>query len=168
MKDKKEKDAAHPRRVDKTSEFIGSIMLLLSVGLQKIHPIKFPRRVVSSPVRQSIGFALILASVHILRKTHQVLARYNQPHEPGKPTTVLIAGRAGGPFRCSRNPTYTSIVFLMQPGLGLLVDNGWMLVTAPLSMILFWYILLREEEDYLKKKFGDQWEEYCRQTRRWI
>lgn len=169
MTDKKKRDSAHPGRVDKTSEFIGIVVSLLSVGLQqRIHAIKLSRMALSSSVRQSIGFALISASVLVLRKTHQELARYNQPHEPGKPTTVLVVGRSGGPFRYSRNPTYAAIIFLMQPGLAFLLDNGWMMVTTPLSMALFWYILLREEEEYLKKKFGDQWEVHCRQTRRWI
>ena len=181
---KQKRDSAHPRRIDKTSEFIGIVVSLLCLSLQQLgaHPITtlFPVQLlsISNGVRQSIGVTLIAVSVIILRMVHKELARYQQPHEPGQPTTMLIgatttttttrktAGR--GPFWYSRNPTYAAIVFLTQPGMALLLNNGWMIVTIPLSMILFWYILIRDEEKYLKSKFGAQWDAYCRQTRRWI
>ena len=35
-------------------------------------------------------------------------------------------------------------------------------------MLAFWYILIRDEEEYLQIKFLEEWVEYCQTTRRWI
>ena len=79
-------------------------------------------------------------------------------NEPGKPTTRLITT---GPFRYS-------IVLLFQPGLALVLGNIWMVFLLPLSFLLFWYVLIREEEDYLQQKFKENWKGYCKSARRWI
>ena len=118
---------AHPRRVYKTSEFIGVAVLALSVVLQKVFPLHEPT-ILTSTTCQILGVVLVLAAAWILRQVHAELAKYKQPHEPGIPTTRLVTT---GPFQYSRNPTYTAIVVLMQPGLALTFWNVWMLLLLP-------------------------------------
>ena len=155
----------HPHRVDKTSEFIGIVLILSAIGLQQVAPMEFPRLVASWSFRRPTGLFLVFSFALILRTTHAELAKYKQPREPGKATTRLVKT---GPFRYSRNPTYTSIIMLLQPGLALLFDHPWLICLEPLSIVMFWYIMIREEEEYLQIKFREGWGKYCQKTRRWV
>lgn len=159
--------AAHPRRIVKTSEFIGAVLILLSLGLQQLAPMHTPHILASCLFYRPSGFVLVCSSALVLRGIHAELAKYKQPHEPGKATTRLVIT---GPFQYSRNPTYASIVFLLQPGLAICFDNTWMNLLIPVSMLAFWYtgILIRDEEEYLGNKFREEWVDYCQTTRRWI
>lgn len=160
--------SAHPRRIHKTSEFLGIILCLFSFVLEKYSLFEFtPNRAVGFPINigRAAGCLLIVSSAFIIKQTQKELAKYDQPHEPGKPTTRLITT---GPFRYSRNPTYSAIVLLFQPGLALVLGNIWMVFLLPLSFLLFWYVLIREEEEYLQQKFKENWKGYCKSARRWI
>lgn len=72
-----------------------------------------------------------------------------------------------GPFRYTRNPIYLSYTLLMIGG-GLILQNGWMLMAAPITALVTTLIAIRNEEMHLLVRFGVDFERYCRQTRRWI
>lgn len=68
-----------------------------------------------------------------------------------------------GLFKYSRNPMYVTIIFMIIPGLSLLL-NSWLLL---LSIPLLLYILfknLHEEEIYLEKTFGQDFISYKQKT----
>ena len=156
--------SAHPRSLYRTSEFIGIVVCSIAFILQRRYPIAVRNE--KPIVMQMLGGSLgIIITAFILSKVHSELALYEQPHAPGLPTNKLITS---GPFHCSRNPTYASILFILHPGLALLLGNLWIIVLMPLSCIMFWYILIRDEEKYLHEKFGPEWKQYCQNTRRWI
>lgn len=84
--------------------------------------------------------------------------------EPFKPSLVVVQD---GPYRFTRNPMYSGMV-LMMVGLGLLFSVDYALPVA----ILLWLILhngvVLREESYLSRKFGESYQTYLTQTRRWI
>ena len=134
--------SAHPRRIHKTSEFLGIVLCLFSFVLEKYSLLEFtPNRAVGFPIN--------------MRPSSRLPA-----------TAAGIDHHAG--FRYSRNPTYSAIVLLFQPGLALVLDNFWMVFLLSLSFLLFWYVLIREEEEYLQQKFKENWKGYCKSARRWI
>lgn len=83
---------------------------------------------------------------------------------PNRCATHLVTQ---GPFRFSRNPIYLGYT-LMTVGLGLLTQNAWFLVLAPLAVALTYVIAIRAEENHLLARFGIDFEQYRRQTRCWI
>lgn len=99
-----------------------------------------------------------LAVLHCFRARTTV-----HPHCPEK-TRCLVAY---GVFRLSRNPMYLSLLLLL---------TAWMLqlghLLSPLWLAGFVaYITrfqIRPEERVLHELFGDEYEAYCRATRRWI
>ncbi|GJL91422.1 methyltransferase family protein [Hyphococcus sp.] len=72
-----------------------------------------------------------------------------------------------GLFQFSRNPMYLAL---------LLVLIGWALwlgspVNAALLVGFIWFLTefqIKPEEDALREKFGENYTQYCRETRRWI
>jgi len=65
------------------------------------------------------------------------------------------AGRLAtqGVYALCRHPIYGNAIFFTIPGI-LLFFRSWLLLTVPLVMVLAFRLLIREEEDYLRKKFG--------------
>mmetsp|Transcript_17316 Transcript_17316/g.34743 ORF Transcript_17316/g.34743 Transcript_17316/m.34743 type:complete len:202 (+) Transcript_17316:78-683(+) len=159
-------DSAHPRAIHKTAEFLGAVHLVLCVFLQRV-VLPLPRISQLLPnrfLRHAIAAILMILGVTLLRATHKELATFEQPHEPGRPTTDLVVT---GPFAYSRHPTYLSIVVFLVPSVALFSDNTWIMITSPLAIVAFQYLMIRPEEAYLLGKFPDQYKRYYRETWRW-
>ena len=155
--------SAHPRSLYKTSEFIGIVLCSIAFILQRQYPVATYNE--KPNIQQLLGSLGLILFVYILRSTHNELASNGQPHKPGVPTTKLITS---GTFHQSRNPIYTNIICILHPTLALLFGSTWFVLLIPLSCIMFWFILIRDEEKYLHQQFGSEWLEYCQHTRRWI
>ena len=83
---------------------------------------------------------------------------------PHKPTLAIVTG---GPFRFTRNPLYfggTAAYF----GMGLGFNLIWALILlVPMLFLLSWGIVRREER-YLEKKFGETYLAYKQRVPRWL
>lgn len=83
---------------------------------------------------------------------------------PLLPATALVTS---GPFRFSRNPLYLAGSILLL-GLALALNNLWgMLALIPLSVVMHYGVILREER-YLEEKFGERYRRYRLTVRRYF
>ena len=72
-----------------------------------------------------------------------------------------------GIYRYTRNPMYLGMLMLII-AIGLWIGN---LMIIPASALFVWYITAYQiipEEEALREKFGQAYDEYCNQVRRWI
>jgi protein-S-isoprenylcysteine O-methyltransferase Ste14 len=72
-----------------------------------------------------------------------------------------------GPFAYSRNPIYVSDWFVYL-GVTLLLGTAWALLLAPLVWLVMRYGVIRHEEAHLLARFGDEYQTYCSQVKRWF
>ncbi len=84
--------------------------------------------------------------------------------EPWKPTTALVVD---GPYRFTRNPMYVGFT-LIYTGIALLADSAWPLLLLPAVLLVMQRFVIRREERYLERKFGDAYRAYCASVRRWV
>ena len=103
------------------------------------------------------GVAMMLVAVALFRRTEQ---------DP-KPWTTTPAVISKGAYRITRNPMYLGMA-LIQGGIGLALENGWILLLLPLVLVLIYLTAVRHEETYLERKFGEAYLEYKKSVRRWI
>jgi protein-S-isoprenylcysteine O-methyltransferase Ste14 len=83
---------------------------------------------------------------------------------PDKPTAKLVTV---GPFRFSRNPLYVALT-LIYAGIALIAHSIWaLLMLLPVILIMSRFVIRREEE-YLARTFGEEYEHYKMEVRRWI
>ena len=81
-----------------------------------------------------------------------------------KPSSSL---QTGGIYSVSRNPMYCGLMFLYA-GLCLITGNVWTIIfIVPLAIIINNYVIKREE-NYLNRKYGDSFLNYCKDVRRWF
>jgi protein-S-isoprenylcysteine O-methyltransferase Ste14 len=117
-----------------------------------------------STLRPVLGAGLLAAGVLISLWFSRAFAQAGQDRNPRTPTPGLVTG---GLYRYSRNPAYVALT-IIQIGLGLLLDNVWILAALiPVLAVMHQGVILREEA-YLERRFGDEYRAYKASVRRWL
>lgn len=114
-------------------------------------------RWISGALMFAIGFAMNIAGF-VTQK------RAGTDPIPFNPTTRIVSH---GLYRFSRNPMYIGFAFWTL-GLAILCDSVWMLLAVPVGLILTDRMIVRREERYLERKFGEEYLSYKRRVRRWL
>ncbi|HKZ67144.1 MAG TPA: isoprenylcysteine carboxylmethyltransferase family protein [Chitinophagaceae bacterium] len=73
----------------------------------------------------------------------------------------------GGIFSHCRNPLYAGNILILT-GLGI-ASNSLLFITVFTPLFLFFYqAIVIAEENYLRNKFGEKYDKYCRKVNRWL
>jgi protein-S-isoprenylcysteine O-methyltransferase Ste14 len=111
-----------------------------------------------------VGLALVLVNLQFgLPALRKMFAAKTSPN-PNKPSTSLILT---GPYRFTRNPMYIGLT-LMYAGLVTFLQLPWGLLFTPVVIWLITIWVIRPEEQYLERKFGDEYLQYKKNVHRWI
>ncbi len=81
-----------------------------------------------------------------------------------RPATSL---QTSGIYSLTRNPMYVGLA-LLYLGMALIFGNWWTLILFPVLLVTIHFRVIRPEENYLSRAFGDPYAEYKNQVRRWI
>lgn len=119
---------------------------------------------VARTIRLLIGGAVQLSAIGLVVAARLLFWRTGQNPVPWKPSPELIVE---GPYRFTRNPMYLGVT-LFQIGLGVTLDNLWISLFAGVALLTVHYIAVRPEERYLSAKFGDPYDRYLTQVRRYL
>ena len=74
---------------------------------------------------------------------------------------------SSGPYRFTRNPIYLGFICLLI-GFPLMMSNYWGLILSPVFMTLLYFLVIRHEEAYLERKFGQGYLAFKSKVRRWL
>ncbi len=117
-----------------------------------------------SALRVGAGTLIFVAAVFVVVWFARVFKQSGQDRSPRTPTPQLVTR---GLYRFSRNPAYVSLTAI-QIGLGLLFDNIWILAFLLPVLVVMHYGVIVPEEDYLERKFGEDYLRYKTRVRRWL
>jgi len=95
---------------------------------------------------------LVLGAISYILSLRAISRAYN--------SDVLVTD---GVFRCCRHPLYASWVVFLAPGIACLMNNGFLMPT-PLFMYVALRLLVRTEEVYLEKIFGEAYLSYKKEV----
>jgi len=104
-----------------------------------------------------LGLAAPVLAVMTFRRAHTSPEPFHEP-------AALVTG---GIYAISRNPIYLGFL-LVQLGLVILLRTLVPLVVLVGYIVLIERNVIRLEEGMLAEKFGAQWLEYKKRTRRWL
>lgn len=104
-----------------------------------------------------VGLGLPISAVSQFMKAHTTI----DPH--GSVTDIVTSG----PYRFSRNPIYLGFVCLLI-GFLFIFRSYWGLILSPVLMVSLFQLVIKHEETYLEKKFGDVYSSYKSRVRRWL
>ncbi|HZX58962.1 MAG TPA: isoprenylcysteine carboxylmethyltransferase family protein [Mucilaginibacter sp.] len=135
---------------------------LLSLLLQKLIPIT--PAVFRSTAFEIAGIAIVAVSLIF---TIPALLQFLKT----KNTIILIKPanslQTSGIYSRTRNPMYCGLL-LLYIGLALLIGNWWTLILMPLLILVVTQKIIKPEERYLLRAFGEPYLSYKEKVRRWI
>jgi protein-S-isoprenylcysteine O-methyltransferase Ste14 len=140
--------------------FLG--FLAAAAVLEAIAPLPVP--VTPSLARYVTGAMLAAGGFVIIAMGTRRLAAAGTNVPPTLPTTALVVD---GIYERTRNPLYLGLI-LIYLGLGVAAESLW---AIGLAVPLLWVInvgVVKREERYLERKFGDAYRAYKARVRRWI
>ena len=141
---------------------IYAAIFFLSILMQKIIPIN--NSFFDSRNATIAGIVLIaIALLFIL----PALIKFAQ----SKNTLVTIKSATSlqtkGIYSLTRNPMYMGLLILYS-GIAMLEGNWWTFIFIPLIIIIVQSYVIRGEENYLQRAFGEEYNAYRKKVRRWI
>jgi protein-S-isoprenylcysteine O-methyltransferase Ste14 len=138
------------------SILILGIVLNLAAPLDLLKQAPLLVRIVVGTLAFVVGIAMVIGAT---RNFRQIGTNVN----PLQPTIVLATT---GVFRWTRNPMYVggSIVLL---GIAIGGALDWVLLLLILSLPLVHYGIILREENYLARKFGEEYRSYQKQVARY-
>jgi protein-S-isoprenylcysteine O-methyltransferase Ste14 len=120
---------------------------------------------------QLVSWLLLLGSIYLAIYSFRVLRIYGVPNR-----SIQDAGQLGfektshlvtvGPYRLIRHPLYTSLLFLTW-GIALKQINLVSIMLSIIASLALFLTAVYEERENLSK-FGDEYVNYMRQTKRFI
>jgi len=111
-----------------------------------------------------LGLFLIIVSPIIFFSSRNAFYAHNENLLPQTDTDTIIKT---GIYAYSRNPIYLSFV-LFHLGMFLTFENTMYFLS---SIGLFFWLnnyVIKEEEDFLKDKFKEDFTRYCKSVKKWI
>ena len=115
-------------------------------------------------IRLGLSAFIAVCGIGLLVSSRLHFIRTGQSVVPWKPTPELISM---GPYRFTRNPMYVGMT-LLQIGLGLALNNRWIIAFAVPALLIVHFIAVLPEEKYLSEKFGDSYRTYLTKVRRYL
>lgn len=136
---------------------IAGLMLLIAPLFPQVHFGPLPLWV---PIAVAIvGVLLPLVAAINFRRAQTTV----HPTNPEKTSTVVTTGA----YRITRNPMYLGFA-LMLLSWGLYLGNMATLFGLPAYMFYMNAFQIKPEERILANKFGQAYQDYCRNTKRWL
>ena len=143
------------------------ILLSAAAGAAKLTGarIRFlPDEINALKVRLGLFALMFAVSVHV----H--IDALDEMHNAGSGLAFTpTAGIAtGGPFSYTRNPFYTSLIFLQMPALAIAFDCGWLLFAIAPMFLWLSKVVIPGEEAFLGLHFGKEYAAFLDRTPRWL
>lgn len=139
---------------------IYGISILCGIGLDNLHTLPMPFGLHGNLYGSFIIAIAIAIALWALVQFH----REGTDVRPDRPDDVLLTS---GPFRYTRNPLYI-VLTLAQVTAAIWLNNLWVLLLTPVSVIIISRYAIAREESYLEKLFGQDYLEYKKRVRRWL
>ena len=112
-----------------------------------------------------VGAVLVLLGLPVLLESFFRFAWVGRGTPgPPYPTERLVVS---GFYRYVRNPMYIAVVSIVL-GQGLLFGSTGILIYAACVAPLFHAFVMLYEEPTLRRRYGAEYEDYCRAVRRWL
>lgn len=124
---------------------------------------RYPVDILPAGIRP-VGWVLIAAGVLISASAIRLFQRAGTTVNPRRPVRALVTD---GPYRFTRNPMYLGLA-CVHAGVAFAARSLWTLVLLAAVLMMIQRIVIKPEEQYLRQRFGGEYERYAARVRRWI
>ncbi len=111
-----------------------------------------------------IGVVVAIIGIALVATGRATMVRHGTNVNPTQPATTIVQT---GPFRFTRNPLYVGLT-IIYVGLSFALNTWWSLFLLIPVWIVMHLFVVRREEAYLERKFGETYLTYKRRVRRYL
>jgi len=115
-------------------------------------------------ITKGIGILFLAISLFLLVTS---LRKFFQ----SKNTLILIKPASSletnGIYGISRNPMYVGLA-IVYLGITFLIGNWWNIILFPILFLVIQEYIIKREEKYLERAFGEKYLDYKNKVRRWL
>jgi len=115
------------------------------------------------PVKIAGIILLVIALFFLVRSLRQFLKSKNTLVTI-KPSTSL---ESSGIYNITRNPMYVGLA-IVYLGITCLIGNWWNIILFPLLLLVVQEYIIKSEEKYLERRYGQVYLDYKLRVRRWL
>jgi protein-S-isoprenylcysteine O-methyltransferase Ste14 len=133
---------------------------ILALVLQRF----WPSQILGGASLVWAGIFLLAADVGLVIWGRRSLLVANTAVDPSLPTSTIVTS---GPFRFSRNPLYVGLT-LIYLDLTLIANSWWGVVLLCPLLVIMHFRVVRREERYLERKFGERYRRYRSSVPRYL
>jgi protein-S-isoprenylcysteine O-methyltransferase Ste14 len=137
-------------------------MFLAALLMQKL--ISFDKTFFHTTTSKLLGAVIIVIGLGFSFPALQQFFKTKNSLVTIKPANSL---QTTGIYSLSRNPMYVSLL-LLYTGLSFIIGNWWNLILLPVLFFVVQEYVIKREEKYLDRRFGEQYSEYKTKVRRWL
>lgn len=110
------------------------------------------------------GWPILVVAAVLSGSSARRFLRAGTGVRPFTPASALVRG---GAYRFTRNPMYVGLVGVTL-GVAIVLGTIAPAIVPPLFFVLLDRRFVRAEEVFLRQRFGDDYDQYCRRVRRWL
>lgn len=144
------------------------VFFLIALGagfaLQHFVPLPVARTTTGIDVLEIAGAGLVIAAAALAAWALVSFRSARTSPFPERPSDSLVVR---GPFRFTRNPLYLAMAAI-HAGAALFANALWPLLFLVPAVLAIRFLVIAREERYLRRRFGSEYEAYCRSVRRWL
>ena len=112
---------------------------------------------------RALGWPLLGGGVVLNGWFLRTIRKADVPIRTDKPVPRLTTE---GPFHYSRNPSYLALA-IIYAGIAVFRNSLWVMLLLPLVVMVMQREVIRREERYLERTFGEEYLTYKDKVRRW-
>lgn len=124
----------------------------------------YPVPTMSMPIQIVLGTIAVISGMSLIRSSMKSIGGAGTTYDPYSASTALVTS---GVYRYTRNPGYLGLAVILF-GLALMIDSPWIGLCTIAAVIVMSQYVIKLEEDKLRRTFGEEYELYLTQVRRWI
>jgi protein-S-isoprenylcysteine O-methyltransferase Ste14 len=134
--------------------------IVVGIGAHVFRP--FP--VLTGLPLPTIGKWLVIAAGCLVIAARAQMLKAGTTMNPNGTTTALVTG---GPYRFTRNPMYLALC-LVSLGIGFLLRDLTPIILTLVLAVLLHFGVIRREERFLERRFGEAYSAYRERVHRWL
>ena len=140
------------------------LYLLVPLGAGLLLEWAVPLPFVAGVWRFVLGGVFVAGGFGIEAWAFREMVRARTSPSVWEPTKAVVTS---GPYRFSRNPIYVGFT-MVYLGIAVLASALWPVLLLPPALAALYLRVVRREEAYLTRKFGDAYRAYRSRVRRWL
>ena len=144
------------------TSFIFILIFFAAVYARKIIPI--PDLFLHQQAIKIVGILLLVIALFFLVRSFRQFFQTKNTIITIMPAFSL---QTKGVYNITRNPMYVGLL-IAYLGAGCLTGNGWAFILFPLLFLIVQEYVIKSEEKYLERRFGQEYLHYKAKVRRWL